>query len=138
MGLSAVVVLITADVLTTRLNFTLPLCLLGQVWTDIERGNLLIHWHDPAVVPQSIGGLGRYPIIKQWWWIVRVEGSPAYDVLISLPLWWLWSFLLIPTASLWWFDRRLPGHCPNCRYKLAGLPAAAACPECGSLPHFPR
>lgn len=48
-----------------------------------------------------------------------------------------WSAFLaagIPTGLLWWWDRRRPraGMCVKCGYDLAGLPAGAACPECGT------
>ncbi len=51
---------------------------------------------------------------------------------ISLPLLVLLAFTSIPTAFLWWLDRRriAPGHCQKCGYNLTGN-TSGICPECG-------
>lgn len=57
-----------------------------------------------------------------------------YGVTCAEARWWLLPFVIIlalPTALLWWRDRRPPaGHCRNCGYNLTGLPEPR-CPECG-------
>ena len=51
--------------------------------------------------------------------------SAFYGLLIS-PLW-----LAVIKARRAWRRRSRPGTCTHCGYALAGLPAAARCPECG-------
>jgi predicted amidophosphoribosyltransferase len=48
------------------------------------------------------------------------------------PLWMPFAMVGIPTAYLWWRDRRTPpGHCPKCGYNLTGN-VSGICPECGT------
>jgi hypothetical protein len=50
---------------------------------------------------------------------------------VGVPLWVLLVLTLIPTAFLWYRDRRWPrGHCQACGYNLTGN-ESGACPECG-------
>ncbi len=56
--------------------------------------------------------------------------------LISIPLWSLFLFQAISTSVAWRLDhvatrREKQGKCKACGYDLAGLSAAAPCPECG-------
>ncbi len=59
------------------------------------------------------------------------------QVLIFVPI---WSFVLLtamPTAWLFWRDRRrAPGLCVKCGYDLRGADHKV-CPECGSPPPLP-
>ena len=52
---------------------------------------------------------------------------------IILPLWIPFVVLALPTAFLWWRDRRRtpPGHCQTCGYNLTGN-VSGICPECGT------
>ncbi|GMU24134.1 MAG: hypothetical protein AMXMBFR13_42110 [Phycisphaerae bacterium] len=51
---------------------------------------------------------------------------------VVLPLWIAFLLVALPTAVLWWRDRRFPpGHCPQCGYNLTGN-TSAVCSECGS------
>jgi hypothetical protein len=51
---------------------------------------------------------------------------------VSVSIWLLWLLIALPTAYLWWRDRRFPsGHCKRCGYSLRGLPEPR-CPECGT------
>ncbi len=48
-----------------------------------------------------------------------------------LPLWMPFLLIAIPTAILFWRDRRIPpGHCQRCGYDLTGN-VSGVCPECG-------
>ena len=57
--------------------------------------------------------------------------SAGWGRSIMIPLWLLIVPILIPTAVLWWRDRRPPpGHCQTCGYDLIGN-VTGVCPECG-------
>ncbi len=50
---------------------------------------------------------------------------------VKLPIWIPLLGIAIPTAWLWWRDRRFPSdHCQNCGYNLTGN-VSGRCPECG-------
>jgi hypothetical protein len=50
---------------------------------------------------------------------------------VTIPLWLLFVLVLLPTAFLWYRDRRIPpGHCRKCGYDLTGN-VSGTCPECG-------
>jgi hypothetical protein len=52
--------------------------------------------------------------------------------LFVCPLWLPSLLILIPTAFLWYRDRRHPpGHCQKCGYDLTGN-KSGVCPECGT------
>jgi hypothetical protein len=108
------------------------------VWWATERGLFM-------GVQHGLLGVGRLPdmIEPGWHW----ADNPGPRV-----LWWfgsesdgmgswvacapIWAALLPLTAGtglvFWRARRRLPSHCPNCRYDRSGLPAGAVCPECGA------
>ena len=58
---------------------------------------------------------------------------PPPRKIYSMPLIPPLLVLIIPTAYLWWRDRRRipPGHCQKCGYDLTGN-VSGVCPECGS------
>jgi hypothetical protein len=57
---------------------------------------------------------------------------PYIGTLYSFPLWIPILVLVLPTALLYRYDRRLPrsGHCQRCGYNLTGN-VSGRCPECG-------
>ena len=62
----------------------------------------------------------------------RYYPQPGPLVGISMPLWFVAALTALPTAGLWWLDRkRIPGNCLACNYDLAGLAPGSKCPECG-------
>ena len=66
------------------------------------------------------------------WWFER---NGIYGVgWILVPIWTIGVAAAIPTAWLWWSDRRArgSGFCQACGYDLGGLRAGAVCPECGA------
>ena len=59
----------------------------------------------------------------------QIPGTAYRDV--TVPLGPLFLLALIPTAYLWYKDRREPpGHCRTCGYDLTGN-VSGVCPECG-------
>ena len=64
------------------------------------------------------------PALRPWKWSAR-----SWSVIV--PLWFLTAIVSIPTAILWYRDRRQPpGHCQACGYDLTGN-VSGKCPEYG-------
>ncbi len=62
----------------------------------------------------------------------RVNKPPLMTTRYCVPLWIILLVIGIPTAWLWYRDRRRypPGHCQRCGYDLTGN-VSGRCPECG-------
>ncbi len=72
---------------------------------------------------------------RSWTWWCRpyhqVVGADERFHYLAIPLWIPFLVTLIPTAFLWYRDRRHPpGHCQKCGYNLTGN-ESGRCPECG-------
>ena len=67
-------------------------------------------------------------------WFEKERTTPITTVTIVLykaPLWVPLLLTALPTAYLFWLDRRAkPSQCAKCRYDLRGLDGGV-CPECG-------
>ena len=59
-----------------------------------------------------------------------LKGAALYNRL-RVPLWFVAVLPALPTAWLWYIDRRHLGQCAKCGYDLAGLAPGSMCPECG-------
>jgi hypothetical protein len=65
-------------------------------------------------------------------WDAWGSHSGSHARMVQIPLWAPLLLLAVPTALLWRLDAvRWGTGCQRCRYDLSGLPATAACPECG-------
>jgi hypothetical protein len=75
----------------------------------------------------------RHEPHPEWGLTIRYRTDRWLDRRIFLPLWVPFALVAIPTAILWWRDRRRipPGHCRNCGYNLTGN-VSGICPECGA------
>ena len=95
------------------------------------------HWYIPSTPPVYC------PPTRQWWPCVRtnrfdtpLRDLPGWKVWVStrslfVPHWLFAVLFALPTAILWYRDRRPPkGHCQNCGYNLTGN-VTGICPECG-------
>ena len=89
-------------------------------------------------------GMGRFTVRILWtasgkatiaWDAVTL--TPTYsiranDFHLGFPAWLAILAVALPTAILWYRDRRPPkGHCQRCGYDLTGN-VTGVCPECGS------
>jgi hypothetical protein len=111
----------------------------------VAEGEVSVHWR-----PQKTSGF--------WIW-ERKLSPPSWDVYYGsrprgnchmcreevyhsglsyvqeerLNLAWVWPFLGVLVAFLFWCDRRRypPGHCQTCVYNLTGN-VSGVCPECGN------
>lgn len=95
-------------------------------WFRVERG--------PDIL-ESIDRLER-----RGWGRFRLQAPDQRgpNWLAAVPLWMPSVVLLLPTALLWYRDRRFPsGHCQRCGQSLIGV-RAKRCPECGLEIPLPR
>ena len=88
-------------------------------------------YYQAGVFVHRLGSLFRGESETHWRPILRrttIGNRTGWYV--CLPLWVPLLVLVIPTALLWWRDRRPPpGFCQVCGYNLTGLPEPR-CPEC--------
>lgn len=125
----------------------------GAYWIHVETGDWLTSLGDgslrfvrglPATPPEverqfdigrRIGSHLRvgstpwtFPSLRSW----PTAKKMGYLLVIFLPLWVPLVLVGVPSAILWWSDRRTPkGHCRSCDYDLTGN-VSGICPECGT------
>ena len=94
---------------------------LGDVW----RG-----WH---IVRNPLLLFGWFAGLQFFRWTPQCGPTMPRGWSIALPLWIPFLLIAIPTAFLFWLDRRrIPPHCcQKCGYDLTGN-TSGTCPECGA------
>lgn len=66
-----------------------------------------------------------------WGEVFKVTAGSRVFRSARIPLWIPFGLIAIPTAYLFWRNRRYPpGHCQRCGYDLTEN-VSAVCPECG-------
>jgi hypothetical protein len=138
LGTIACVLIVLCDYISMRRGFR------GRInenwWVRVSNGALCVMWWNDEMAafaegyrrswPQSgVFALPSYasrecfPSVRRW-------GNSAATV--DMPFWIIALAVAIPTAPLWWFDRRAYplGHCVKCGYDLTGN-VSGHCPECG-------
>ena len=93
---------------------------LRRYWTSSGRRSSKLHLSGPWTNPWHTVA-GKDPYLNSYTWSLNI---PLYLVLLSAAL---------PTAFLWYRDRRRipPGHCQRCGYNLTGN-VSGVCSECGT------
>ena len=102
-----------------------------------------IHWWDRVNQSAQKGWAVHsvsLSVTDPWPWWLRfgclwpsIAQNPGRGRIVYIPLWLPFVLVAIPTAILWWRDRRrIPlGHCQHCGYDLTGN-VSGVCPECGT------
>ncbi len=97
---------------------------------DLDRGVLVTCWYDADVPTSESSFAVRYEFSRPSWRLRFEQGINRF-VYIGLPLWIPFLLAALPTAFLFWRDRRTPpGHCQECGYDLTGN-TSGVCSECG-------
>jgi hypothetical protein len=92
----------------------------------IGPGYFGIFFHEPFLV-QGWFFVPTESSFRCWWPIPHLCGNH-----FLFPFSLLLVVIAIPTAFLFWRDRRIPpGHCQSCGYNLRGN-VSGVCPECGT------
>lgn len=102
--------------------------------TGIMSGNLVFLEYSNGLAPLLPRGSewNLQPVEPEVRWAPIWDNRPGASML-GMPLWIPFLLAAIPTAFLFWRDRRrIPsGHCLRCRYDLTGN-TSGVCPECGT------
>lgn len=125
--------------------------LLASVWAAEQfvsanyvfaRSAIWLAWGQIHIIWPTTPDAG-FPITQKGWhtareWYTRTVWRPRWErmakgVVVSIPLWIPIVLVAVPTAYLFWHDRRHPtsGHCRNCGYNLTAN-TSGVCPECGT------
>lgn len=102
-------------------------------WVGARKGLILLGGDtDPPMLLEGTWETGfsssRYGI-RQLRWLPKVTTMGNW--VLHCPLWIPFGLIAIPTAYVFYRDRRPPpGHCQECGYNLTGN-TSGVCPECG-------
>jgi hypothetical protein len=100
---------------------------------DLWDGAIVVMWWpdrlpDDQKTDALFGALFDLMDASLWLPKARTDGPIRF---LTVPLWLPLLLVAVPTALLWWRDRRFPaGHCQHCGYNLTGN-VSGRCPECG-------
>ena len=115
------------------------------VYRPPKESDLLLAWSPfelarGGLIVSHAGKWVGWPVLDILFEPARPDWSPffhykASEVLpfyfLIVPLWMPFLLVTIPTAYLFWIDRRIPPHCcQGCGYDLTGN-VSGTCPECG-------
>ena len=135
-GLACCVAILFAFALSTQRRFLWG-SPSGQYWVELVYG-AVYYVYSPH---------GPFPVFVASGWHVLHYGGDWLDGLqldfrtrplaggrwVSIPLWMPFLAIGIPTAVMFFLDRRRipPNHCRKCGYNLTGN-VSGVCPECGT------
>jgi hypothetical protein len=134
----------------------------GSIWYEVSWHDASLPPHDFVIGGGCVryyhipfADRARFPSTSEWrfsdatpggfeWlpsWKVNSSGTPAPGSslqleILGLPLWPAAGLFAVLGALLFARAARAGrrGRCPSCGYDHRGLAAAAACPECGTVP----
>ncbi len=131
-GVVVCVVLVVAWVISGRWGVSYVVAT-SPVWHDLRvaYGRADVISTNEAWMPTPDEPRLRYWRNYSWSWAWLPEvNNPAGS--ITCPLWVPFIIVLVPTAYLFYRDRRHPrGHCQKCGYDLQGN-VSGVCSECGT------
>ncbi|GEM_PF-1684070 len=113
---------------------------------DVGVGLVQIGFDSPLVLerPESLWwAYQREPRSARLCWSFGIFSAPQSIAIsgplslehtwVSVPIWFLVLLVGVPSAFLWYRDRRhAPGLCIKCNYDLRGS-VSGVCPECGTV-----
>ena len=111
----------------------------ADVWCyPLAAGHVTVFWEQNGLQCRawSVTARSNAPLwaLARWgisWPRYETSGGPYRSPRIEVPLFSGVVLVGLPTAYLWWRDRRPPrGHCQVCGYDLTGN-VSGVCPECG-------
>lgn len=106
----------------------------GPALVSLGGGELSVMWW--ARAPHTDLTCGARCLAQPMFIPRRALGTLTYNpelLILDVPVWSASVLLALPTALLWYLDRRRdrPGFCPDCGYNLTGN-ITGRCPECGT------
>ena len=106
-------------------------CTSSHVLVELSIGRALLGVSWDAEFPSGCI-VERNSAVHQRWALGLDYSDRESRLFLDVPLYMVLIAVGIPTAWLWWRDRRYPkGHCRSCGYNLTGN-TSGVCPECGT------